>query len=116
MGKLARIWKGGGRRVKQPEKQGCEAQRATTQRKPYGVLSRTTQVACSPMTHLRGALGLPSQGIQVRQPVVAEEHAAGDVERENDVNAVVLVPRQDEEATEHVQNPAKGVQGLHPMR
>lgn len=48
--------------------------------------------------------------------MVVEEEARGDVERDEHVNGVVLVRRQDEEDPEHVHHPRQDVQQVQVAR
>ena len=50
----------------------------------------------------------------VDQSVVVEEESAGDVEGDEDVNAVVLMGGEDEEDAEAVEQPGKRVQEVDP--
>ena len=55
------------------------------------------------------AVGLSEDAV-VRERVIIEEQTGRDVERDEDVNGVVLVRREDEEDRKHVQDPAQRVQ------
>ena len=72
--------------------------------KGRGVLCKHTprpQLACS-----------AAESVQLREGVVIDEQARGNVERDDDVDGVVLMARQDEEHAEGVEHPGKGVQTL----
>lgn len=56
------------------------------------------------------------EGAIVGQRVVVEEEAGGDVEGDEDIDRVVLVPGQDEEGAEEIQHPADRVHVVHRRR